>query len=206
MRETLLSWGLQVEACSSAASAGHSFERTPDTIDLLVTDHAMPVVTGIDLATRLRQRRPDLPWLLCTGFADADTMARARELGARAVLMKPIEREELRAAVESALARRSRVDSAMPQARFAAFKDAALAEGFDEVLERRWDADEVLEPHRHPFAVRGLMVQGELWLTRGEVTQRLRPGDRFEIERNELHAERYGSEGAIFWVARRHAA
>jgi CheY-like chemotaxis protein len=206
MRETLLSWGLQVEACSSAASAEHSFERTPDTIDLLVTDHAMPVVTGIDLATRLRQRRPDLPWLLCTGFADADTLARARELGARAVLMKPIEREELRAAVESALARRSRVDSAMPQARFAAFKDAALAEGFDEVLERRWDANEVLEPHRHPFAVRGLMVQGELWLTRGEVTQHLRPGDRFEIDRNELHAERYGSEGAIFWVARRHAA
>ena len=47
----------------------------------LVTDQAMPVVTGMDLATRLRTRRPELAWLLCTGFADADTIARAR--GAR---------------------------------------------------------------------------------------------------------------------------
>jgi hypothetical protein len=120
--------------------------------------------------------------------------------------MKPIEREELRAAVESALARRSRKDTSLPRLSFAGFKDAALAEGFDEVLERRWDAHEVLEPHRHPFDVRGLMVQGELWLTRGEDTQHLQPGDRFEIPCNELHAERYGSEGAIFWVARRHVS
>jgi PAS domain S-box-containing protein len=205
MRETLLSWGLQVEACGSADAAEPIFERAPSEIDLLVTDYAMPSVTGIDLAARLRRRRADLPWLLCTGFADADSVARARQWGAHAVLKKPIEREELRATVQDALARRAREVPAMPPMTFSEFEAAALAEGFDDVLERRWDANEVLEPHRHPFAVKGLMVQGELWLTRGDETQHLRPGDRFEIARNELHAERYGSEGAIFWIARRHA-
>jgi PAS domain S-box-containing protein len=206
MRETLMSWGLQVEACGSADAAERNFERAPDAIDLLVTDHAMPLVTGIDLAARLRRHRADLPWLLCTGYADADTRARAREQGAAAVLMKPIERDELRAAVETALSDRSRTVTRALPVPFADFRDAALSEGYDEVLERRWEAHEVLDTHQHPFDVRGLMVQGELWLTRGEVTQRLQPGDGFEIPRNEPHAERYGSEGALFWVARRHAA
>ena len=122
------------------------------------------------------------------------------------MLKKPIEREELRTAVEAALALRLHEDPSATPVQFADFEAAALADGFDEVLERRWDAHEVLEPHRHPFAVKGLMVEGDLWLTRGDETQHLLPGDRFEIARNELHAERYGSEGAIFWIARRHAA
>jgi len=206
MRETLLSWGLQVKACGSADAAERIFERAPGEIDLLVTDYAMPGVTGIELAARLRQRRADLPWLLCTGFADADSISRARQWDASAVLKKPIEREELRAAVQAALARRAREAPAMPPVAFSEFEAGALAEGFDEVLERRWAANEVLDLHRHPFALKALMVQGELWLTRGDQTQHLRPGDRFEIARNELHAERYGSEGAIFWIARRHAA
>jgi quercetin dioxygenase-like cupin family protein len=157
----------------------------------------------MDLAARLRVRRPELAWLLCTGFADADTIARARQLGAQAVLMKPIERDELRAAVEAALAGQG--DAGTPTIRFAEFEAASLAEGYDEVVERRWDANEVLEPHRHPFVVKGLMIAGDLWLTRDDRTQHLRAGDAFEIPRNQVHAERYGPDGAIFWVARRHA-
>jgi PAS domain S-box-containing protein len=206
MRETLLSWGLHVEACGSADAAERIFERAPGEIDLLVTDYAMPSVTGIELAARLRQRRADLPWLLCTGFADADTIARARHWDAHAVLKKPIEREDLRAAVQGALVRRAKEAQAAPLISFSEFEAAALAEGFDEVLERRWAANDVLDLHRHPFALKALMVQGELWLTRGDKTQHLQPGDRFELARNELHAERYGGEGAIFWIARRHAA
>lgn len=195
-----------MEACGSTDAAEWIFERAPGEIDLLVTDYAMPGATGIELAARLRQRRADLPWLLCTGFADADTIARARQGDARAILKKPIEREALRTAMQDALVRHVRAAPAMPPAAFSEFEAAALAEGFNEVLERRWAANEVLDLHRHPFALKALMVQGELWLRRGDVTQHLRPGDRFELARNELHAERYGSEGAIFWIARRHAA
>lgn len=39
-------------------------------IDLLITDHAMPGMTGVQLAERAKELRPELPILLATGFAD----------------------------------------------------------------------------------------------------------------------------------------
>ena len=89
---------------------------------------------------------------------------------------------------------------------FSQFESDALAGGFDEVLERQWAPDIVIGDHTHPFAVKALLVQGEMWLTVGEHTQHLRSGDRFELDREALHAERYGREGATYWVARRNAA
>jgi AraC-like ligand binding domain len=99
---------------------------------------------------------------------------------------------------------------------FHEFKSDALAHGFDEVLERHWAPGVVIEDHwapgvviedhTHPFSVSALVVQGEMWLTVGEHTQHLRSGDRFELEREVRHAERYGREGATYWVARRNAA
>jgi CheY-like chemotaxis protein len=38
--------------------------------DLVITDHAMPGMTGLDLAVTLRTREPDLPILLATGFGE----------------------------------------------------------------------------------------------------------------------------------------
>jgi signal transduction histidine kinase/ActR/RegA family two-component response regulator len=38
--------------------------------DLLITDHAMPGMTGAELAREVRQQRPELPILLATGFAE----------------------------------------------------------------------------------------------------------------------------------------
>jgi signal transduction histidine kinase len=38
--------------------------------DLVITDHAMPGMTGLDLAATLRTREPDLPILLATGFGE----------------------------------------------------------------------------------------------------------------------------------------
>jgi AraC-like ligand binding domain len=87
---------------------------------------------------------------------------------------------------------------------FAAFEARARAAGFDEVLERHWPADTVLDTHTHAFAVDALVTQGEMWLTHGGATRHLRPGDRFTLDANVPHAERYGVEGATYWVARRH--
>jgi signal transduction histidine kinase len=40
--------------------------------DLLITDHAMPGMTGIELAREVRRQRPQLPILLATGFAELE--------------------------------------------------------------------------------------------------------------------------------------
>ena len=94
----------------------------------------------------------------------------------------------------------------MPAPDFAAFEAEALAEGFDEVLERVWAPGTVLAEHTHPFAVKAVLVQGEMHLEVGAETQHLRPGDRFSLPAGLPHAERYGPEGAIYWVARRNPA
>ena len=87
----------------------------------------------------------------------------------------------------------------------AEFEAAARREGFEEVAERIWPANTVVETHQHPFAVKALVVAGEMWLTEGDATRHLRAGDRFELARSVPHAERYGAEGATYWAARRHA-
>jgi quercetin dioxygenase-like cupin family protein len=86
---------------------------------------------------------------------------------------------------------------------FHAFQAQARGEGFDEVLSREWAPGVVLDTHTHPFAVKALVVAGEMWLTVGDDTRHLQAGDRFELDREVPHAERYGPAGATYWVARR---
>lgn len=87
--------------------------------------------------------------------------------------------------------------------RFAEFESSARALGYTEVLSRTWQPGQVLEQHTHPFDARALVVAGEMWLTVDGKTQHLRAGDRFELDQGTPHAERYGDEGATYWVARR---
>ena len=85
---------------------------------------------------------------------------------------------------------------------FDTFKSEALAAGFDEVLERQWAADTVLATHTHPFSVSAVVTQGEMWLGHDGQVRHLKPGDRFELAREVPHDERYGPEGATYWVGR----
>ena len=93
----------------------------------------------------------------------------------------------------------------MDQPSFSEFEAAARREGYDEVVPRDWPAGAVIETHEHPFAVKALVVAGEMWLSEGEATRHLVPGDRFELAAAAPHAERYGAAGATYWAARRHA-
>lgn len=83
------------------------------------------------------------------------------------------------------------------------FTAQTLAEGFDEVLERQWPPLAIVDTHTHPFTLKAIVVQGEMWLSVGDAIQHLREGDCFALDRDIAHAERYGDAGAIYWVARR---
>jgi hypothetical protein len=87
-----------------------------------------------------------------------------------------------------------------------AYRADALAAGFDEVLERQWPPGTVLGTHTHAFDAAAVVTQGEMWLTCGDTTQHLTPGGTFSLTRDVPHSERYGAEGATYWVARRNAA
>ena len=55
-----------------ASSGLHALDiiRSEQPIDLMMTDHVMPGMTGIELAAASRQLRPSLPILLATGYAE----------------------------------------------------------------------------------------------------------------------------------------
>jgi len=59
-------------AVVTAASAAQALEilQTDASFDLVITDHAMPGMTGLDLIRRIRSTKPRLPVLLVTGYAD----------------------------------------------------------------------------------------------------------------------------------------
>ena len=91
----------------------------------------------------------------------------------------------------------------MPDITLAEFETRALAQGFDEVLTREWAPGQVVGTHSHPFDVSALVVRGGLLLSVDGQERHLSAGQPFELPRGVPHEERYGPEGATFWVARR---
>jgi signal transduction histidine kinase/CheY-like chemotaxis protein len=77
-----------------ASSGRHALDiiRSEQPIDLMVTDHVMPGMTGIELAAASRQLRPSLPILLATGYAELPEGAQL-ELPR---LAKPYHQDQLR--------------------------------------------------------------------------------------------------------------
>ena len=69
--------------------------RREDSIDLVVTDQAMPKMTGTELAKVIRSEWPDIPVLLATGYAD---MTQRDEIGLPK-LTKPYLQHNLAAAI-----------------------------------------------------------------------------------------------------------
>ena len=70
-----------------------------DNLDVLLTDIAMPEQDGYSLLERLRRSVPELPAIAVTACVSAEDRRRAREAGFRAHVAKPIDPQELLAAV-----------------------------------------------------------------------------------------------------------
>lgn len=68
---TLTQAGYRVLEAGSPSEAGVLFDRHVNDIDLLVSDVVMPEMHGPVLASRLVERRPDLPVLFMSGYSDA---------------------------------------------------------------------------------------------------------------------------------------
>ena len=75
-------------------------------VDLVLLDISLPGLSGHDVLTRIRARRPELPVLMLTARDDLDNKVRALDAGADDYLTKPFAFEELLARIR-ALTRRS---------------------------------------------------------------------------------------------------
>ncbi len=79
------------------------FKADPDRFDLVVTDMTMPHMTEDKLAREMMNIRPAIPIILCTGFNRKISENKAKEIGIKASLMKPLVRKDLAETVRKVL-------------------------------------------------------------------------------------------------------
>ncbi len=82
--------GYHVTSRSSSIEALEAFRADPDKFDMVITDMAMPNMSGDRLAVELIKIRPDIPILLCTGFSTIMSEEKALSIGIKGFLMKPV--------------------------------------------------------------------------------------------------------------------
>jgi PAS domain S-box-containing protein len=102
--KTLVTLGYKVEATTRPAAALAMVRAAPQRFALVLTDQAMPDMTGLLLASQLRQIRPELPIILMTGYSVSLTPDVLEAAGVCQLLLKPINLHSLGTAVHAALA------------------------------------------------------------------------------------------------------
>ena len=91
--------GYRVMEAGSGGAALELLESTTE-VDLLLFDFAMPGMNGAELARQVHSRRPKLPVLFVTGFAEKDAFESISE---RSIIRKPINVHELSTKVQASL-------------------------------------------------------------------------------------------------------
>lgn len=108
--EMLLRWALN----QRLSRDGHVVSEAVDgaaTLDLLVVvgpptvvvlDVNLPDMNGLQVLAEIRRRRPDVAVVMMTAYWATGALEQARQLGARAVLAKPLNLDRVAAAVAEA--------------------------------------------------------------------------------------------------------
>ena len=95
--------GYQITTFNDPLAALECFSRQSHEFDLVITDMTMPKMTGIVLAQEIMKVRPDIPVIMCTGFSEIINEEKAKSLGIKEYIMKPITMRDLAPAVRSVL-------------------------------------------------------------------------------------------------------
>lgn len=99
----LLADNHEVVTCASGAEALEHFKGSE--FDLLITDHAMRDMSGLELVSIIRQIKANQPVILLTGFSDPSLAMGDKPAGIDLVLHKPIPQMELRRAIAQLMQR-----------------------------------------------------------------------------------------------------
>ena len=94
-KQMLESLGYNVTTRINSLEAFELFKTRPDTFDLVITDLTMPYMTGDELAEKIMAFRSDTPVILCTGFSTRITKEKAKRMGIKAFIMKPLIRRDI---------------------------------------------------------------------------------------------------------------
>ena len=95
--------GYKVEARMNPVEALELFRADPDRFDLVITDMTMPQMNGDQLVKEVLKIHPDMPTILCTGFSERIDEEKAKSIGIRKYIEKPINSSKLAKIVRKVL-------------------------------------------------------------------------------------------------------
>ena len=99
-KRALSRYGHKISGYTDPQQALAAFCARPQDYDVVVTDNAMPHLSGFDLARAVRVARPAMPLLMITGHIGAGDEERARAAGIGELMLKPVSFDALAGALE----------------------------------------------------------------------------------------------------------
>jgi DNA-binding NtrC family response regulator len=105
IHEMLSDWGYRSAIASHGEEAVDLIAKEP--FDLVLADVMMPGMSGLDLLRQARQIRPDLPFVIMTGFGNIEGAVQAIQAGAANYITKPFPMNFLKETLHKVLARKS---------------------------------------------------------------------------------------------------
>ena len=95
--------GYRVAGFGDPEEALAAFKGEPEAFDLIITDLHMPKLNGSELSSLIKETRPDIPIILCTGFSEKINEDTARQYGVETIMLKPVDDHELASAIRRLL-------------------------------------------------------------------------------------------------------
>jgi CheY-like chemotaxis protein len=102
-RQRLSLLGYKVTTVNSSRQALEHLSKRPGDFDVMITDMTMPRMSGDQLAIAAKKIKPDIPIILCTGYSKKISKERARAIGIKAFLMKPIALSDMAETIRAVL-------------------------------------------------------------------------------------------------------
>ena len=103
IKQLLERLGYQVTSKNSSRETLELFSVQPNAFDLIITDQNMPEMTGEQLAKELIDIKPEVLIILCTGYSSDIDDEKAKSIGVREFIMKPVDKQELAISVRRVL-------------------------------------------------------------------------------------------------------
>lgn len=99
MGRSLTDHGYELTSFSCPQKALNWFVENSNCIDVLVTDQSMPLITGTELAFKMREIKPELPVIIVTGMGVVGV--ELKDGSPLEVIEKPYKRQDLFNAIDS---------------------------------------------------------------------------------------------------------
>jgi len=103
IKQLLEGLGYQVTPKNCGRETLELFSAQPNAFDLIITDQTMPEMTGEQLAKELIDLKPEVLIILCTGYSSVIDDKKAKTIGIREFIMKPVDKKELAITIRKVL-------------------------------------------------------------------------------------------------------